>query len=197
MREALRASRPAGGSSAAGVPPNKTSTIYTKIYTWNLKLYGTSSEYCIDSFHTQLHWFVMYTWSQGRSTKAKSVDRALSCNLGVTQRDVRLPNMYPESYDCGLPGHLAVIRWRPSQKRRAAGHNRQHVISRRLRVLPTCPEWLWLSPGLPSPAEAGLWQLTQGSRYGSHHARSLETSWWIGNKNCQIPRRTHSKLCYM
>ena len=30
MREALRASRPAGGSSAAGVPPNKTSTIYTK-----------------------------------------------------------------------------------------------------------------------------------------------------------------------
>ena len=32
-----------------------------------------------------------------------------------------------------------IIRWRPSQKRRAAGHNRQHVISRRLRVLPTCP----------------------------------------------------------
>ena len=31
MREALRASRPAGGSSAAGVLPNKTSTIYTKI----------------------------------------------------------------------------------------------------------------------------------------------------------------------
>ena len=60
-----------------------------------------------------------------------------------------------------------------------------------------CPEWLRLSPGLPSPAEAGLWQLTQGSRYGSHHARSLETSWWIGNKNCQILRRTHSKLCYM
>ena len=60
-------------------------------------------------------------------------------------------------------------RWRPSQKRRAAGHNRQHVISRRLRVLPTCPEWLRLSPGLPSPAEAGLWQLTQGSRYDSHH----------------------------
>ena len=89
------------------------------------------------------------------------------------------------------------IRWRPSQKRRAAGHNRQHVISRRLQVLPTCPEWLRLSPGLPSPAEAGLWQLTQGSRYGSHHARSLETSWWIGNKNCQILRRTHSKLCYM
>ena len=75
--------------------------------------------------------------------------------------------------------------------------NRQHVISRRLRVLPTCPEWLRLSPGLPSPAEAGLWQLTQGSWYGSHHARSLETSWWIGNKNCQILRRTHSKLCYM
>ena len=90
-----------------------------------------------------------------------------------------------------------LSRWRPSQKRRAAGHNRQHVISRRLRVLPTCPEWVRLSPGLPSPAEAGLWQLTQGSRYGSHHARSLETSWWIGNKNCQILRRTHSELCYM
>ena len=39
--------------------------------------------------------------------------------------------------------------------------------------------------------------ITQGSRYGSHHARSLETSWWIGNKNCQILRRTHSELCYM
>ena len=54
----------------------------------------------------------MFTWSQGRSTKAKSVDRALSCILGVTERDVLwgLPNMYPESYDCGLPGHLAVMR---------------------------------------------------------------------------------------
>ena len=107
-----------------------------------------------------------------------------------------------EIWTCVAPAapplfHAAVNRWRPSQKRRAAGHNRQHVISRRLRVLPTCPEWLRLSPGLPSPAEAGLWQLTQGSRYGSHHARSLETSWWIGNKNCQILRRTHSKLCYM
>ena len=110
--KALRASRPAGGSSAAGVPPNKTSTIYTKIYTWNLKLYGTSSEYCLDSFHIRLHWIVMYTWSQGRSIKAKSVDRALSCILGVSKRDIFwvLPNMYPESYDCGLPGHLAVIR---------------------------------------------------------------------------------------
>ena len=57
----------------------------------------------------------------------------------------------------------ATIRWRPSQKRRAAGHNWQHVISRRLRVLPMCPGWLGLSPGLPSPAEAGLWQLTQGT----------------------------------
>ena len=90
-----------------------------------------------------------------------------------------------------------INRWRPSQKRRAAGYDRQHVISRRLRVLPTCPEWLRLSPGLPSPAEAGLWQLTQGSRYGSHHSRSLETSWWIGNKNCQILHRAHSELCYM
>ena len=35
---------------------------------------------------------------------------------------------------------LGVIRWRPSQKRRAAGHNRQHVINRRLRVLPTEPK---------------------------------------------------------
>ena len=55
--------------------------------------------------------FVMYTWRQGRPTKAKSVDRALSCILGVTKRDVflGLTNMYPESYDCGLPGHLAVM----------------------------------------------------------------------------------------
>ena len=54
----------------------------------------------------------MYTWSQGRSTKAKSVDRALSCILGVTKRDVfwGLPNMHPESYDCGLPGDLVVMR---------------------------------------------------------------------------------------
>ena len=54
----------------------------------------------------------MYTSSQGRSTKAKSVDRALACILGVTKRDIfwGLPNMYPESYDCGLPGHLAVMR---------------------------------------------------------------------------------------
>ena len=53
--------------------------------------------------------FVMYTWSQGRPTKAKSVDRALSC---IPKRDVfwGLPNIYPESYDCGLPGHLAVMR---------------------------------------------------------------------------------------
>ena len=44
--------------------------------------------------------------------KIKSVDRALSCILGVTKRDVfwGLLNMYPESYDCGLPGHLAVMR---------------------------------------------------------------------------------------
>ena len=81
---------------------------------------------------------------------------------------------------------MNITRWRPSQKRRAAGHNRQHVINRRLRVLPTCPECLRLSPGLLSPADAGLWQLTQGSRYGSHHARSLETSWWIGKKNVKF-----------
>ena len=54
----------------------------------------------------------MYTWSQGLSTKANSVDRALSCILGVNKRHVfwGLPNMYPASYDCGLPGHLAVMR---------------------------------------------------------------------------------------
>ena len=54
----------------------------------------------------------MYTWSQGRSTKTKSVDRALSCILGVTKRDVfwGLPDMYPDSYGSGLPGHLAVMR---------------------------------------------------------------------------------------
>ena len=57
----------------------------------------------------------MYTWNQGRSTKAKSVDRALSCILGVAKRDVfwGLPNMYPESYDCGLPvlGAPAQVRF--------------------------------------------------------------------------------------
>ena len=31
------------------------------------------------------------------------------------------------------------------QKRLAVGHKRQHVINRRLCVLPTCPEWLRLS----------------------------------------------------
>ena len=54
-----------------------------------------------------------------------------------------------------------------------------------------------MSPGLPNPTDAGLWQLMQGLRYGSHHAQSPETSWWIGNKNCQILRRTHTKLYYM
>ena len=33
----------------------------------------------------------------------------------------------------------------PGQKRRAVGHKRQHVINCRLRLLPTCPEWLRLS----------------------------------------------------
>ena len=107
MREALQASRPAGVSSATGVRPNKTSTIYTKIYMWTLQLYGTSSEYCL-RFITSCIEFVMYTLSQGWSTKAKSVDRALSCTLGSLFWG--LPNMYPESLDCGLPGHLAVMR---------------------------------------------------------------------------------------
>ena len=42
-QQALRASKPADGSSAAGVPPNKISTTYIKIYMCNSKLYGTSS----------------------------------------------------------------------------------------------------------------------------------------------------------
>ena len=42
------------------------------------------------------------------------------------------------------PCRVGYIRW-PCQKRRAAGHKRQHVINRRLRVLPTCPVWLRLS----------------------------------------------------
>ena len=42
------------------------------------------------------------------------------------------------------PCRVGDIRW-PGQKRRAAGHKRQHVINRRLRVLPTCPEWRRLS----------------------------------------------------
>ena len=55
------------------------------------------------------------------------------------------------------PCRVADIRWL-GQKNRAVGQKRQHVINRRLRVLPTCPEWL------PS--------VTQGSQYGSHHAPS-------------------------
>ena len=42
------------------------------------------------------------------------------------------------------PCRVGDIRW-PGQKRRAVGHKRQYVINRRLRVLPTCPEWLRLS----------------------------------------------------
>ena len=42
------------------------------------------------------------------------------------------------------PCRVGDIRW-PGQKRRAAGHKRQHVINRRLRVLPTCSEWHRLS----------------------------------------------------
>ena len=42
------------------------------------------------------------------------------------------------------PCRVSDIRW-PGQKRRAVGHKRQHVINRRLRVLPTCLEWLRLS----------------------------------------------------
>ena len=42
------------------------------------------------------------------------------------------------------PCRVGDIRW-PGQKRRAVGHKRQHVINHRLRVLPTCPEWLRLS----------------------------------------------------
>ena len=42
------------------------------------------------------------------------------------------------------PCLVGDIRW-PGQKRLAVGHKRQHVINHRLRVLPTCPEWLRLS----------------------------------------------------
>ena len=42
------------------------------------------------------------------------------------------------------PCRVGDIRW-PVQKRRAVRQKRQHVINRRLRVLPTCPEWLRLS----------------------------------------------------
>ena len=42
------------------------------------------------------------------------------------------------------PCRVGDIRW-PCQKRRAVGQKRQHVINRRLRVLPTCLEWLRLS----------------------------------------------------
>ena len=112
MREALRASRPAGGSSAAGVPPNKASTIDTKIYMWNLNLYWTSSEHCLDSFHIQLHWICHVYLKSGSINQSKVCWQGPVVYPGVAKRDVfwGLPNMYPESYDCGLSGHLAVMR---------------------------------------------------------------------------------------
>ena len=51
--------------------------------------------------------------------------------------------------------------------------------------LPICPDRLRLPSWLTIPAETGLGQLSQGSRYGSHHAPFhvfLETSWRIGNE---------------
>ena len=66
------------------------------------------------------------------------------------------------------PCRVGDIRW-PGQKRRAVGDKRQHVINRRLRVLPMCPEWLRLSRRARDTAATML-----------HHS---ETSWWIGNKN--------------
>ena len=53
------------------------------------------------------------------------------------------------------PCRVGDIRW-PGQKRRAVGHKRQHVINRRLRVLPTCPEWLRLSRGARDTAATML-----------------------------------------
>ena len=103
----------------------------------------------------------------------------MSSDNEVSRTTFRLITWSPKAAEC-ISGFLVCFWQRISALR----------LSRRLRVLPTCPEWLRLSPGLPSPAEARLWQLTQGSRYDNHHARSLETSRWIGNKNCQILRRT-------
>ena len=51
--------------------------------------------------------------------------------------------------------------------------------------LPICPDRLRLTSWLTIPTETGLGQLSQGSRYGSHHApfhAFLETSWRIGNE---------------
>ena len=97
---------------------------------------------------------------------------------------------------------LPVNRWRPGQKYRAACHKRQHIINLNLRVLPMCPEWLRLSPGLPSPAEAGALTAHAGLTILQPPCWitwdiTVETSWRIGKKNCQILRCTHSKLCYM
>ena len=51
--------------------------------------------------------------------------------------------------------------------------------------LPMCPDRLRLPSWLTIPAETGFGQLSQGSRYGSHHTpfhAFLETSWRIGNE---------------
>ena len=62
-----------------------------------------------------------------------------------------------------------------------------------------CPDRLRLPSWLTIPAETGLWQLSQGWRYGSHHApfhAFLETSRQIG-KHCQLYNCTCKKCVYM
>ena len=66
--------------------------------------------------------------------------------------------------------------------------------------LPTCPDRLRLPSRLTIPAETGLGQLSQGSRYGSHHApfhAFLETSWRIGNETLSTLQLHVQKCVYM
>ena len=110
MREALRADQ------RADHPPLVFRRIKRRRFTpkdmWNLKLYGTSSEYCLDSFHIQLHWICHVYLKSGSINQSKVCWEGPVVYPGVTKRDVfwGLPNMSPESYDCGLPGHFAVMR---------------------------------------------------------------------------------------
>ena len=125
MREALRASRPAGGSSATDVAPNKTSTIYTKVYMWNLKLYGTSSEYCLDSFHIQLHWICYVYLKSGSINQSKVCWRTGPCRVSwgllnamhfegyqICILRVTIVGYRATSLSCGLPWwSLASTPW--------------------------------------------------------------------------------------
>ena len=87
-----------------------------------------------------------YSWfsriSSNVANRYRKSTSSLKRSVSITSisQAIKLVNI-----ECAVhPCRVGDIRW-PGQKSRAAGHKRQHVINRRLRVLPTCPEWLRLS----------------------------------------------------